>query len=127
MSLSRILVLDDERDAGVLIYRVLKSKGREVFVFTEEEEVLAFAQSTSVDLAILDIRLKKMSGVEVLEKLKKINPAMHAIMFTGFPTTKTAKRTGELGADQYCVKPIEVDDLEQRVASILDASPKDFS
>ena len=110
--MSCILVLDDERDAGVLIHRVLKSKGHEVFAFTEEEEAIAFAQSAPVDLAILDMRLKKMSGVEVLEQLKKINPAMHAIMLTGFPTIKTAKRAEELGADQYCVKPIEVYELE---------------
>jgi DNA-binding response OmpR family regulator len=125
--MSRILVLDDEIDAGVLIHRVLKSKGYDVFVFTEEEEAIAFAQSASVDLAILDIRLKRMSGMEVLEELKKINPAMHAIMLTGFPTIETAKRAEELGASQYCVKPIEVDELEERVASILGSSPKERS
>jgi len=125
--MSRILVLDDERDAAVLIHRVLKRKGHEVLVFTDEGEAIAFAQSAAVDLAILDIRLKKMSGVEVLEELKKINPAMHAIMLTGFPTIETAKRAEELGADQYCVKPIEVDELEQRVASILGANLKDRS
>jgi DNA-binding response OmpR family regulator len=125
--MSCILVLDDERDAGTLIQRVLTSKGHDVLVFTDEEEAIAFAQSTPVDLAILDIRLKRMSGVEVLEKLKKINPAMHAIMLTGFPTIETAKRAEELGADHYCVKPIEVDELEQRVASILGASPKERS
>jgi DNA-binding response OmpR family regulator len=102
LTMSRILVLDDERDAGVLIHRILKSKGHKVFVYTEEEEAIAFAQSASVDLAILDIKLKKMSGVEVLDELKKINPAMHAIMLTGFLTIETAKRAEELGADQYC-------------------------
>jgi DNA-binding response OmpR family regulator len=122
--MSRILVLDDERDAGVLIQRALKGKGREVFAFTDEEEAIAFAQSTTVDLAILDIRLKRMSGVEVLAELKKINSDMHAIILTGFPTSETAKRAEELGADQYCAKPIEVDDLERRVASILCASLK---
>ena len=122
--MSRILVLDDERDAGVLIQRALKGKGREVFAFTDEEEAIAFAQSTSVDLAILDIRLKRMSGVEVLAELKKINSDMHAIILTGFPTSETAKRAEELGADHYCVKPIEVDDLERRVASILRARLK---
>jgi hypothetical protein len=53
--------------------------------------------------------------------------AMHAIMLTGFPTIQTAKRAEKLGADQYCVKPIEIDELEQRVASILGASPKERS
>jgi ActR/RegA family two-component response regulator len=97
--MAAILVLDDEPDAVVLIQRVLKRKGHEVFVFTEEEQAIAFVRSRPVDLAILDIKLKKMSGIEVLEALKKINPAMHAMMLTGFPTLETAKRAVSLGAD----------------------------
>jgi DNA-binding response OmpR family regulator len=118
-----ILVLDDEPDAVVLIQRVLKRKGHEVSVFTEEEQAIAFARSNPVELAILDIKLKKISGVEVLEELKKINPAMRAMMLTGFPTLETAKRAVSLGADQYCVKPVEIDELVQKVASILSQGP----
>jgi DNA-binding response OmpR family regulator len=99
--------------------RVLKRQGHEVSVFTEEEEAIDFAGSCRIDLAILDIKLKKMSGVQVLEELKKINPAMHAMMLTGFPTVDTAKKAVSLGADLYCVKPIEIDELEQKIASIL--------
>jgi DNA-binding response OmpR family regulator len=121
--MAAILVLDDEPDAVVLIQRVLKRKGHEVFVFTEEEQAIAFARSRPVDLAILDIKLKKMSGIEVLEELKKINPAMHAMMLTGFPTLETAKRAVSLGADQYCVKPIEIDELVQKVTAILSQNP----
>jgi DNA-binding response OmpR family regulator len=117
--MATILALDDEPDAVVLIQRVLKRKGHDVSAFTEEEQAIAFARSRPVDLAILDIKLKNMSGVEVLEELKKINPAMHAMMLTGFPTIETAKKALTLGADQYCIKPIEIDELEQKIASIL--------
>jgi DNA-binding response OmpR family regulator len=119
--MATILVLDDEPDAVVLMQRVLKRRGHEVFVFTEEEQAIAFARTCRIDLAILDIKLKKMSGVEVLEELKKINPAMHAMMLTGFPTLETAKKAVNLGADQYCVKPIEIDELEYKVTLILGA------
>lgn len=121
--MSRILVLDDEKDAGVLIQRTLKGKGYEVFAFTDEEEAISFAKRGAVDLAILDIRLKKMSGIEVLELLKQINPAMHAMILTGYPSAETSKRAEELGAEAYCVKPIEVDELERRVTIILGGSP----
>jgi DNA-binding response OmpR family regulator len=120
--MAAILVLDDEPDAVVLIQRVLKRKGHEVFVFTEEEQAIAFVRSRPVDLAILDIKLKKMSGIEVLEALKKINPEMRAMMLTGFPTLETAKRAVSLGADQYCVKPIEIDELVQKVTAMLSQS-----
>src|SRR5512147_266845 len=122
--MAMILVLDDEPDAVVLIQRVLRRRGHEVHAFTEEEQAIEFARSSTVDLAILDIKLKKMSGVEVLDELKKINPAMHAMMLTGFPTLETAKKAVNLGADQYCVKPIEIDELEQKIASILGQRPR---
>lgn len=122
--MATILVLDDEPDAVVLMQRVLKRRGHEVSVFTEEEQAIAFARTCRIDLAILDIKLKKMSGVEVLEELKKINPAMHAMMLTGFPTLDTAKKAVSFGADQYCVKPIEIDELEQKIAAILGQSPQ---
>ena len=69
--MGRILVLDDILDASVMIKRILERKGHQVVVFTDEEEALAYLRSSAVDVAILDIRLKKMSGVDVLEELKK--------------------------------------------------------
>jgi ActR/RegA family two-component response regulator len=117
--MASILVLDDEMDAVVLIRKVLKKKGHEVFAFTEEEEALAFARSNPVDLAILDIKLKKMSGIQVLEELRRIRPDLSAMMLTGYPTVATAKEAVKLGAAQYCVKPIEIDELEGKVAEIL--------
>ena len=118
--MAKILVLDDVLDAGNLVKRILQKKGHEVFVFTEEEDALNHARSSDVDLAILDIKLKKMSGVEVLEELKKIAPTMRAIMLTGYPTIETARESLKLGATEYCVKPIDKDELEDKVAEVLE-------
>jgi DNA-binding NtrC family response regulator len=117
--MARILVLDDVLDAVILIKKILQKKGHEVFTFTEEEEALNYAQSNDVDLAILDIKLKKISGVEVLEELKKISPSMRAIMLTGYPTLETARESLKLGASEYCVKPIDKEELEEKVADVL--------
>ncbi len=117
--MAKILVLDDVLDAVILIKRILQKKGHEVFGFTEEEEALDYARSNEVDLAILDIKLKKMSGVEVLEELKKITPSMGVIMLTGYPTMETARECLKLGATEYCVKPIDKDEIEEKVASVL--------
>jgi len=117
--MAKILVLDDVLDAVILIKRILQKKGHEVFTFTEEEDALNYARSNKVDLAILDIKLKKMSGVEVLEELKKIDPAIRAIMLTGYPNMETARECMKLGANEYCVKPIDKDELEEKVAGVL--------
>lgn len=118
--MAKILVLDDVLDAGILIKRILERKGYEVSVFTDEEDALKYARSNDVDLAILDIKLKKMSGVEMLEELKNIEPAMRAIMLTGYPTLETARESLRLGANEYCVKPIDKEELEEKVAEVLD-------
>jgi len=117
--MAEILVLDDVFDAGVLISKILERKGHVVHTFTEEEDAIAFVKSQPVDLAILDIKLKKMSGIQVLEQLKKIAPDMRAIMLTGYPTIETAREALELGAGEYCVKPIDKQELEEKVARVL--------
>ena len=119
--MAKILVLDDVLDAVNLIKRILKGTGHEVFGFTEEEEALNYARSNPVDLAILDIKLKKITGLEVLEELKKIAPSMQAIMLTGYPTLETAQAALKLGAVEYCVKPIDNDELEEKVTGVLGA------
>jgi DNA-binding NtrC family response regulator len=118
--MAKVLVLDDVLDAVNLMKRILKTAGHEVVGFTEEEEALDYARTHTVDLAILDIKLKKISGVEVLAELKKIIPSIRAIMLTGYPTLETAQAALRLGAGEYCVKPIDNDELEEKVAKVLD-------
>jgi YesN/AraC family two-component response regulator len=60
-----------------------------------------------------------MNGVEVLETLKKKSPDLQVIMLTGYPTVETARMCQALGAGEYCVKPIDKDDLEDKVARLL--------
>jgi DNA-binding NtrC family response regulator len=117
--MAEILVLDDVLDAAVLIEKILTKKGHLVYTFTEEDAAIEFAGKIAVDLAILDIKLQKMSGVEVLARLKRIQPGMHAIMLTGFPTVETAREAINLGADEYCVKPIDRRELEDKVEKVL--------
>jgi DNA-binding NtrC family response regulator len=117
--MAKILVLDDVLDAGTLVKRILQKRGHEVFTFTEEEDALDYARSNEIDLAILDIKLKKMNGIEVLNELKKISPSIRAIMLTGYPTVETALESLKLGATEYCVKPLDKEELEKKVENVL--------
>lgn len=126
-TMAKILVLDDEPDAVILIHEVLEKRGHEVFGFTDEEEALGFVQSHPIDLAILDIKLKKLSGIAVLEELRKIDSNIAAMMLTGYPTVETAREALRLGAAQYCVKPIEIGELKERVDEVLRTTGKQAS
>ena len=116
--MAAILALDDVLDACVLIKRILERKGHKVVTFTEEEEAIEYVRENPVDIAILDIKLKRMSGVEVLEEIKKLRPSVRVIMLTGYPTIETARDALRYGASEYLVKPIEKDELEAKVASL---------
>jgi len=106
--MAKILVLDDEGDACDLIERILSS-AHDVKTFTEEQAAMDFAKENPVDLAILDIKLKEMSGVDVLARLKEDNSEIKAIMLTGYPTVETAQQAITLGCftgktSRRCVK-----------------------
>lgn len=117
--MAEILVLDDVQDATILIGKILSKRGHTVHPFTEEDEAIAFAKENKMDLAILDIKLKKMNGIEVLSLLKEDTPDIRAIMLTGYPTVETARDAIRLGADEYAVKPIDRDELEEKVDTVL--------
>jgi DNA-binding NtrC family response regulator len=117
--MARILVLDDIPDVVLLLQKILSLKGHKVIGFTDEEKAIACARSEPLDLLILDIKLKKMNGIEVLEEIRKFNPSVKAVILTGYPTLETARRAKELGAQEYCVKPVQNDELEEVVARVL--------
>jgi len=117
--MAEILVLDDVLDAVTLVKKILSKQGHTVHTFTEEEQAIGYAGENAIDLAILDIKLKKMSGIQVLKQLKKLQPELKVIMLTGYPTIETAREAIELGAGEYCVKPIDKKELEEKVAEIL--------
>lgn len=121
--MATILVLDDERDACDLIERILSSM-HDVKTFTDEHAAIRFAEGNPVDLAVLDIKLRSLSGVEVLARLKERVPDVKAIMLTGYPTVETARQSITLGADEYLVKPIDIDELEAKVKKVLDTKKK---
>ena len=117
--MANILVLDDVSASGVMIKRILERKGHRVHVFSDEDEALQFAKTADIDLAVLDMKLRKMEGIEVLAELRKQHPRIRGIMLTGYPTVDSANRAIAEGAAAYCVKPLDKAELEETVAAVL--------
>jgi len=120
--MANIMVIDDVLDAGILIKKILERKGHNVSVFTEEEDAVEYVKNNKVDLAVLDIKLKKMSGVELLEELRKIDSKLKVIMLTGYPTMETAHESLKLGASEYLLKPIDIAELTEKTEQLLGLS-----
>jgi DNA-binding NtrC family response regulator len=118
-AMAQILVLDDVQEAVDAVCKILEKRGHEVVGYTDEEAAIDHVGKHSIDLAILDIKLRKMDGVQVLGKLKEIRPDVRAIMLTGYPTHTTVEEAMRLGAKAYCLKPIDRSELEKKVDEAL--------
>jgi DNA-binding NtrC family response regulator len=118
---AQILVLDDVLDAAIMIRKILERKGHTTHIFDDEDKALRFVDHHPLDLAILDVKLRKMDGIDVLREIKKRNPAVRIIVLTGYPTVDAARRALTMGAYAYCAKPIDKDELETKVAEALGA------
>lgn len=120
--LSRILIIEDE----AAIRRVLKkiiSEENEKYQVEEAEDGLAGIEMISksdFDLILCDIKMPKMDGVEVLEKVKKLKPEIPIVMISGHGDLDTAVNTMRLGAFDYISKPPDLNRLLNTVRNALD-------
>ena len=114
-----ILIVDDEAIVRESLTDWLESKNYRVTAVDDGELALAYIIETDYDVVLLDIRLARKSGVEVLREAKKYKPNLKAIMITGYPSVDTAVETMKLGAMDYLVKPFAPEILEQRIEEVL--------
>ncbi|WP_054949793.1 sigma-54-dependent transcriptional regulator [Numidum massiliense] len=108
----RILIVDDEFDLLQLLVRRLNRKGFQAKGVTSAEEALPFIKNETFDVAIYDIRLEKMDGMQLLKKTKVLQPEVEVLMLTGHGTIDTAIEAMKLGAYDYLTKPYNLSELE---------------
>ena len=120
--MAKILVVDDEKSITSSFEKVFKEEGYEVFPVQSAEEALTFLKSKKVDVAVMDIRMPGLSGIEALSKIKAIDPKLPVILMTAFGTTDSAIEAMRLGAFDYIVKPFEVPAVKALIEKALSAS-----
>src|SRR5579859_3163142 len=113
-----LLVVDDE-DGPRQSLRVIFKDDYQVLMASDGPSAIALAQSNKVDVAVLDIRMAGMSGIEVLERLKFVNPEIEAIMMTAFETTDTIRQALRLRACDYINKPFDLGTIRAAVGAAM--------
>ncbi|MBI4413647.1 MAG: response regulator [candidate division NC10 bacterium] len=111
--MAKVLVVDDEPEAVELLVEFLSSKGYEVLTATSGEEALRRVKEDRPHLVLLDIRMPKMSGLEVLRRIREIDAEMGIIMVTAVNEEDVGRQALELGAFDYIVKPLDLKYLER--------------
>ncbi|HEY3490338.1 MAG TPA: sigma-54 dependent transcriptional regulator [Candidatus Deferrimicrobiaceae bacterium] len=120
MGRSKILVVDDERMIRWSIQQALSKDGLSVAAVETGEEAVAQATDEMPDLVLLDITLPGIDGIEVLRRLKSIDPALTVVMVTAIEDVKVAVEAMRLGAYDYISKPFDLDRLKVIVHNALD-------
>ena len=116
---SRVLVVDDEEALRTVLSTELSGEGYEVESASDGDEAISIVQNKKFDLVLLDIKMPKVDGFEVLKFIKKSYPAIKVIMLTGFADLKNAIESKKLGAEDFVSKPYDLVDLLTTIERVL--------
>jgi signal transduction histidine kinase len=113
-----LLIVDDE-DGPRQSLRVIFKDEYDLLMAEDGPTAIELAQKRPIDVAVLDIRMAGMSGIEVLERLKYVNPGIEAIMMTAFETTDTIRQALRLRACDYINKPFDLATIRAAVSQAM--------
>jgi DNA-binding NtrC family response regulator len=141
----RILVVDDDETIRTTMKAILQDEGYQVDLAATGKEAIEKTKEKVYNIALLDIRLPDMEGVELLKLLKDSVPRTRKIMVTGYPSMQNAIAALNKNADAYLLKPVDVEKLlhtvkqqlyaqenerkfsEQKVAEFIESRAKEIS
>jgi DNA-binding NtrC family response regulator len=142
---ARILVVDDDESIRNTAKAILEDEGYIVDLATTGMEAIKRTEETAYNVALLDIRLPDMEGVELLKLMKDAVPRTRKIMVTGYPSMQNAVVALNKNADAYLIKPVDIEKLlntvkeqlrlqenerefsEQKVAEFIETRVKELS
>ncbi len=141
----RILVVDDDETIRTTMKAILQDEGYQVDLAATGKEAVEKTHEKTYNIALLDIRLPDIEGVDLLKCLKDSVPRTRKIMVTGYPSMQNAISALNKNADAYLLKPVDIEKLlatvkeqlkaqeaeqrfsEQRVAEFIESRVKDLS
>jgi two-component system, sensor histidine kinase and response regulator len=113
-----LLIVDDEEGPRLSLQVVFKEEF-DILLASDGPSAIELAQKHRIDVAILDIRMSGMSGIEVLERLKYVDPGIEVVMMTAFETTDTMRQAMRLRACDYINKPFDLATIRSAVGGAM--------
>ena len=117
--LIRLLFVDDEKDFVDVITKRLSKKGFDVTKAFSGPEALQAMRKGDFDIAVLDLKMAEMDGIEVLKILGKMAPELPVIILTGHGSEASAREGVKYGAIEYLAKPCDFDELVGKIKQVL--------
>jgi response regulator RpfG family c-di-GMP phosphodiesterase len=114
-----LLVVDDEQGPRMSLQVIFNDRYR-VLLAEDGPSAIEIAKDNHIDAVVLDIRMGGMSGIEVLERLRYLDPDIEAVMMTAFETTETIRQALRLRACDYINKPFDITTMRTAVANAME-------
>ncbi|MCJ7647942.1 MAG: response regulator, partial [Candidatus Lokiarchaeota archaeon] len=115
-----ILIVDDDESTCKTLALIFNKKGYNVQTAGTGHEALEIARNKNFNLALLDIKLPDIEGIELLVPLKKMHPDMETMMMTAYSSLETVVRALNEGASAYIMKPLEIDDILNKISTMFE-------
>ena len=115
----KILIVDDEVNLLKTLSDILSKNGYDVSVARDAHTALRTLEKGGFDIALLDVRMPQMNGVELLEKIKQEHRGIEVIIMTAYGTIDTAIKSIKLGAYAYMLKPLDIDEMLTNIQKIV--------
>ena len=115
-----ILVIDDEASQRDILTGYLKKKDYKIYSASSGKEGIEIVKSNTIDIILSDFKMPDLSGLDVLESIRKINPEISFVMITAFGTVEDAVKAMQLGAFDYISKPVDLDELDLLIERIIE-------
>ena len=122
--MSKILIVDDEHSVQFLYERVFKKEVNAgemtlIFSISGEEAIEVIKANEDIRLIISDINMPGLSGFELLQEAKCLRPELPIYMSSAYSDSERQSLAKELGADDYIVKPVDFNDLKEKIRAII--------
>ena len=119
----RILLVDDEEEFVTTLAERLELRGLQARAVTNGEDALQMIETDPPRVVILDVMMPGLGGLEVLKRIKAQNPQIHVILLTGRGSTKEGIEGMQLGAFDYLMKPINIEELIKKMQEAIKSHP----
>jgi len=116
---NKILIIDDEKEMCWALEKSLQKDGLEVFTATDGTEGLKFFLNQKIDLVLLDIKIREISGLVILEQIRARDTETPVLVMTGYSTMDMALEAMGKGATGYLTKPLKMSNLRETVKKLL--------
>ena len=111
----KVLLVDDEQEFVTTLAERLELRGMHVEIATDGEMALSLIETDPPQVVVLDVMMPGLGGMEVLERIKTMDPNIQVILLTGHGATKDGIKGMQLGAFDYLIKPVDIDELIEKL------------